>query len=285
MKVARLRFLHLLTLTLLTAVPPLLSAQELPSYLRDRGPGIRTSIFGTYVRQGELLVSPFVELYIDDDFEYKPAELGFGVDEDFLGKYRATEGLLFLGYGLTDRLAIEVEVAVIKATLTKSPDDPSALPDELSQSGLGDMQVQLDYTVMKESAVRPEVFSYFEVVFPSNKNELLIGTPDFEVKAGAGVTRGFRWGTVTGRASIAHSQSEGQTELGEFAFEYLKRLSPRWRVYAGVEGTQDEVELILEAQWHINDRLYARFNSGFGLTPKATDFAPDLGLVYSFGRR
>ena len=32
-----------------------LEAQELPLRLRDRGTGVRTSLLGTYVRQGELL--------------------------------------------------------------------------------------------------------------------------------------------------------------------------------------------------------------------------------------
>ncbi len=283
-RIASLRLLNLFALSMLFAVPPSIAADELPAYLRDRGPGIRTSIFGTYVRHREVLVSPFVEFYIDDDFEYKPAELGYDLDQDFFGKYRATEGLLFLAWGVTDRLAIEFEAAAITAELTTGRDDPST-PEKISQSGLGDVQMQLDYTVLKETATRPEVFSYFEVVFPSNKDELLIGTSDFELKAGGGVTRGFRWGTVTGRLSVAHARSEGTTELGEWAFEYLKRISPKWRVYGGVEGTQDEVELILEAQWHVSDRVYLRFNNGFGLTAKATDFAPDLGIVFSFGGR
>jgi hypothetical protein len=32
-----------------------------PTYLEDRGTGIPTSMFGTYVRRGELLVYPFFE--------------------------------------------------------------------------------------------------------------------------------------------------------------------------------------------------------------------------------
>lgn len=51
------------------------------------------------------------------------------------------------------------------------------------------------------------------------------------------------------------------------------------------EGTQDEVELLTELQWHVNDRTYLRFNNGFGLTKKGTDWAPDVGVVFSFGGR
>jgi len=279
------RFLILIALSLFSLVPSKVVAED-AAYLRDRGPGIRTSIFGTYVRSGELLVSPFVEYYYDNSFEYKPAEFGYEVDEDFFGKFRAGEALIFLAYGLTDRLAIEFEAAVIDATLTKSPDDFSSMPRKLSESGLGDVQAQVDFTVWKESATRPEVFSFVEVVFPTNKDKLLIGTSEYEVKAGAGVTRGFSWGTVTTRAALEYIQEEGgKIQAGEYAIEYLKRLSPKWRVYAGVEGTQDEVELLTEIQWHMSDRVYWRFNNGFGLTKKATDWAPDVGIVFSFGGR
>ena len=50
------------------------------TFLRDRGPGVATSMFGTYVRKGELLVYPFFEGYVDSDQEYTPAELGFSGD-------------------------------------------------------------------------------------------------------------------------------------------------------------------------------------------------------------
>lgn len=36
-----------------------LGAQELPLHLRDRGTGVATSQFGTYIRDGQLLVYPF----------------------------------------------------------------------------------------------------------------------------------------------------------------------------------------------------------------------------------
>jgi hypothetical protein len=251
-------------------------------WLEDRGAGVRTSIFGTYVLKGELLVSPFFEYYVDNDFEYKPAELGHGLDRDFRGRYRASEGLLFLSYGLTDRLAIELEAAVISAKLTKAPDDPSTLPQQIEESGQGDWQVQLDWRVLLESATRPEVFGYLEVVGPSNRSRPLIGTSDWEYKLGAGMTRGMRWGTLTARAALSYAQAEGALEPGEYALEYLKRLSPSWRVYAGVEGTQDEVELIGEAQWHLSQRIYLRFNTARGLTSKATDWAPDVGVVFAF---
>ena len=159
-------------------------------WLRDRGPGVRTSIFGTYVRPGELLVSPFFEYYLDDDYEYSPLELGHGDDNDYRGRYRASEGLIFLSYGFSDRFAIEFEAAVISASLEKAPEDTSSLPSRIEESGQGDWQVQLDWRMLHETATRPEVFSFLEVVPPSNVDRKLIGTSGWEYKAGAGATRG-----------------------------------------------------------------------------------------------
>lgn len=261
---------------------PASSPDSSSPWLADRGPGIWTSIFGTYVRPGELLVSPFVEYYIDDDLEYEPFELGYGLEQEFRGRYRATEGLIFLAYGLSDRLAIEFEAAIIRASLEKASEDPSTMPDRIEESGQGDWQVELDWRMLPETATRPELFSYFELTPPSNQDAPLIGTPDWEYKLGMGLIRGLSWGTLTGRAAIAYSAEEEELEAGEYAVEYLKRLSPAWRVYAGVEGEQDEVELIGEVQWHFWSRGYLRVNSGYGLTSKATDWSPDVGLVFSF---
>lgn len=261
-----------------------LHAQDdaLPVYLRDRGTGIATSMFGTYIRKGELLIYPFFEYYLDDDFEYKPAELGFGLDQDFRGKYRANEFLLFVGYGFSDRLALELEAAVIDATLEKSPDDPSATPAKIEESGLGDVEGQLRFRFLNETPGTPELFGYFEAVAPLQKDKLLIGTQDWEYKSGLGVIKGFTWGTMTLRAALEYSGEESTVEAGEYAIEYLKRLSPAWRVYLGVEGVQDEVELITEAQWHFSESVFLKLNSAFGITSKATDWAPEVGVMFSF---
>jgi len=268
----------------MASVPSAAHAQEsdLPPYLRDRGTGLPTSQFGTYIRKGELLVYPFFEYYRDNDAEYKPSELGYHVDQDFRGKYRASEGLLFLGYGLTDWLAVELEAAVIDATLETSPDDHSGIPARIHESGLGDVEGQLRARWARESERRPEVFSYFEAVAPLQKDKVLIGTADWELKLATGLVKGFSWGTMTLRASLEYSREESKLELGEYAVEYLKRLSPRWRLYLGVEGVQDEVEMITEVQWHLTDSMFLKVNNAFGVTSKATDWAPEIGIVFAF---
>lgn len=254
-----------------------------PIYLQDRGTGVPTSMLGTYIRKNELIVYPFYEYYRDKDLEYKPEELGAVGDDDFRGRYRAHEALIFVGYGLSDNIAVEFEAAVIDAFFRKSPADTSTLPSEIKESGLGDVEGQIRWRWRRETERRPEWFSYAEFVVPHAKGKPLIGTPGMELKLGTGLTRGFGWGTITARAAVEYSEaSSSPWDLGEYAVEYLKRLSPKWRLYAGIEGAQDELSLITEAQWHILPHGFVRFNNGLGLTSKATDWTPELGILFTF---
>lgn len=268
-----------------TIAPPPASAAEdnVPRHLSDRGPGQPTSMFGTYIRKGELLVYPFFEYYLDNDAEYKPAELGYELEQDFRGKFRASEGLIFLGYGFTDWLAMEFEAAIISASLEKADDDPSATPARIEESGTGDVEGQIRLRWLRETAAHPEFFSYFEAVSPQQRDKVLIGTPDWEFKFGSGAVRGFAWGTMTLRAAVEYSKEESKLESGEYAIEYLKRLSPAWRVCIGIEGAEDEIEMIGEAQWHVTDAIFIKLNNAVGLTSKAADWAPEVGCVFSFG--
>jgi hypothetical protein len=120
--------------------------RQLPRYLADRGDGIATSMFGEYVAVGELLVYPFYEFTSFQQMEYKPAELGFGVDQDFRGKFREHEANFFLAYSASDRFALEVESALFTwAKLWKDPADPSAMPAAIQESGFGDTQAEIRY--------------------------------------------------------------------------------------------------------------------------------------------
>lgn len=261
--------------------PALVHAQT--DRLRDRGTGQPTSMFGTYVKDGELLLYPFFEYYYDNNLEYKPEELGYGLDQDFRGKYRASEYLLFAAYGFTDWLAVEMEGSYhIDAKLETSPDDPSGVPSTIEESGTGDVEGQLHVRFAHETESHPEFFGYFEAVSPQQEDKVLIGTPDWEFALGAGAVRGFSFGTMTVRLAGEYAKEDDSFTVGEYALEYLKRLSPAWRVYAGLEGNQDELEFIPEVQWHIRtDKIFVRVNSAVGVSSKATDWAPEVGVVFS----
>ncbi len=252
-------------------------------YLADRGDGIHTSLFGTYVRKNELLVYLFYEYTRNRDAEYKPSELGFGLDRDFRGKREDHEALIFAAYGITDSLAVEFESAVYTtASQSKSRDDFSSMPQTFRESGVGDTEAQIRYRWFEETEVRPELISFFEVVFPLQKNKHVIGTQDWELNLGVNLTKGFPWGTLMLKGSYGYSAAEGDFEFGEYGIEYVKRLSDRWRLVLAIEGEQDELSAIAEIQWKLRPNITIKLNSGFGLTSKAPDFAPEVGILFSF---
>lgn len=253
-----------------------------PLWLFDRGRGLATSQFGTYVRPGEWLLYAFYEYTRTTGFEYAPDELGFVGNEEFIGKLVEHESLLFAAHAFNERFMFEAEAVLhADATLDKAPDDTSNLPGSLSESGLGDVEGQFRWRWSQETEHRPEMFSYFELTLPLQKDKVLIGTQDWEYALGFAAIKGHRWGTLTGRIAVAYSES--QVELGEYAVEYLKRVSPRWRFLAAVEGEQtDEIAAILEAQARLGAHVLLKMNSGFGLTSKAPDVAPEVGLLFSF---
>ncbi len=156
------------------------------------------------------------------------------------------------------------------------------MPAEFEESGLGDVEGQLRLRFNHETENRPEFFGYFEAVAPAQKKKKLIGTSDWEFKPGLGVAKGFHWGTVSARVAAEYAVEGSEFDLGEYAVEYLKRVSPKFRVFGGVEGTQDEVAAITELQYFFTDRIYLKFNNAFALTSKATDWAPEYGVMFSF---
>jgi hypothetical protein len=256
--------------------------EPLPAYLADRGPGVATSLFGTYVEKGQWLVYPFYEYTKTSAFEYKPSELGFIGEQDYLGKLVTHEFDIFFAHGVTDRLAVELEGQLYTtATLDRATGDASGVPLRSKESGLGEIEGQIRYRWLPESATRPELFSFIEVVFPFQKGKHLIGAQDWGGGIGFGAIKGYSWGTISARASLAYD--EGIFEFGEYAFEYLKRISPKWRCVAALEGASDELSFVGEVQYFFTRRAYLKLNSGFGLTQKSPDIAPEIGFMMTLG--
>lgn len=258
----------------------------LPTFLKDRGTGVATSMFGTYIRRGEWIVYPYWEYYVDNDRQYSPQEFNFPGTRDFNGRYRESEWLFFAAYGVSENFAIQAEIAAAKASLEKAPADLSALPRRYESSGLTSFETQLRWRMRKEGEHRPELWSYLDVVYPTNKANPLIGTAGVEAELGFGMTRGFRWGTLTARVSGAYEEaSTTHFAVGEYGVEYLKRISPRWRVFAGINGHEKALTLITEAQWHVRKNVFVRFNQEIGLTPEANDWEPQLGILFTLPTR
>jgi hypothetical protein len=105
-------------------------------------------------------------------------------------------------------------------------------------------------------------------VVPTGEKNSLIGTSNWEFKLGAGVIKGFSWGTITIRLTLDYDTREKQVEPGEYALEYLKRISNGFRFFIILEGSQDEVAIVPEIQWHINQSIFLKVNTGIGCLPK-----------------
>lgn len=265
------------------------ASDNLPLYLKDRGTGIATSMFGTYISRGQLLIFPFFEYSLDNNREYQPAKLGFGLNEDFQGKYRDSREQFFIAYGLTDRIALELEVALIRATLEKSPSDTSATPAKIKESGLADLEGQVRFRLLTENNRKPEIFGFVEITAPFQRKKVLIRDKEWDLKPGLGLIKGFSWGTVTLRTTVEYNREAKGLDFGETSVEYLKRLSPAWRVYLGIEGGEtgamDEWGFNSGVSWRINDLVLLKFDNAVGISAKATDWEPRLGVVFSLRPR
>ena len=45
------------------------------------------------------------------------------------------------------------------------------------------------------------------------------------------------------------------------------------------------MSLITEAQWHLTRNIFIRFNQELGLTSRATDWEPQLGILFTLPTR
>ena len=268
---------------MLLAAPVVSNADELPSYLADRGRGVPTSLFGTYIEEGEFVVYPMYEYYSDKDEEYEPNEFGIPDNTEYYAETTENEFLIYFGYGLTEDVILEFEAAVYTSKeFNRDPDDLSGTPDKIEESGLGDVEGQVRWRWNRETESKPEYFSFFEYVLPLQEDDLIIGTQDWEFVFGFGAIKGLSWGNLTGRLSIAWDGDEKKVAFSEYALEYLNRMSPTWSVVAAIEGEDDEVSLIGETQNALSESATLKLNLGVGITAKATDFAPEVGVLFRF---
>ena len=179
---------------------------------------------------------------------------------------------------------LELEAAASRASLQKADDDLTGMPSEIKESGMGHLSTRLDWRLLDETASRPEIFTYVGALIPHDSSKHLIGTPDWLAMAGAGVIRGYGWGTMTFRMGLEYDLgSASELDWGEVAVEYLKRLSPALTVYGAVQVLEgDEYSLVGEVQWHLTPAVVLKLNSGFGLTPHGMDWSPRVGVLFSF---
>ncbi len=260
------------------------ASQEIPDpdafdFFRDRGDGIQTSLFGTYIEKKDFIIYPFYEYYIEKDTEYNPGKLGYNLNQTQQGKFSAHEELVYLAYGINDWLMFEVEASIIQAKLEKSSTDLSIMPSSFKESGIENIEGQFRWRYNRESSRRPEVYSYFLTVIPTQGNNKIIGTEGYEFKLGTGLIKGFKFGTVSANISIQYNTQGSEYEFGGLTVDYLKRINKNFRVYVGLEGLPNATELITELQIFPAPWMFFRLNNAIGISPDATDIAPEVGVL------
>ncbi len=255
-----------------------------PDYLRDRGDAIRTSMLATYIKPKEFIFYPFYEYTKTSNYEYKASDLGFVGDVDYLGKKVDQEYLVFLSYAWNDSWMFEFESALhAKAKFTKAADDPvAAVPREIRESGLGDTEVQVRWRYAKETETRPEITFMSQAEFPLQRKKKILGTQAWGFGVGVILTKGYSFGTMSLRGQINHDRGDRETKFGEYAIDYLKKLSPQWTVALTLEGEESELSVIGELQYALSSNATLKLNLGQGLTKKDRQTAPEIGVLFRF---
>ncbi len=276
----------LTALLLLCAAPALAQETPVARSFADRGTGIPASLFGTYIEQGRLMLYRSSKYLRDADHQYQPTEFGAGPDVDIRARLRSWSAQLWVGYGVTNWLAVEMEAAYVHARLDRAPGDtfPTGLPRE--ESGIADIEGQFRTRLRTESRRTPELFAYAEVVIPTQTRSVLVGEPDFDIKPGIGFVKGTGVGTVQGRLGLEYNHRESKLDFGEVSLEWIRRFSPAVRTHIILEGGETGALAIWEQIPGILVTLTRReslkFDSQIGLSSKSPDWVLQGGLMIAF---
>ena len=261
-------------------------APESPYGLRDRGAGVPTSLTGINLDYSEWVgVASYQDLE-NRGFQYAPEEFDFPDENDYLGKYTFSGGIFFLGYGLSDSVSLGLKVTGGSAKLIKAPDDPSAMPPAIKESGIGEIAPELTWRFMNETSSRPELYTFVSILIPHDTDKNLIGTQDWVVLPGFGLNRGFSWATLSARINFEYdAASVSQLDFGKWSIEGQRRFSDAWWLSAGFEGQVggannfDEVWQTTYVQWSASPHVAVRFGSRIGLTTMTEGWTGELGIV------
>ncbi|HZE94652.1 MAG TPA: hypothetical protein VEZ49_08060 [Gemmatimonadales bacterium] len=267
-----------------TAAPA--QVTQLPPHLRDRGRGVRTSVFGTYIEPRQWLVLSAVGFVRDHNLEYNPLDWGYGSQVDLHAKFRSSEGQIFLAYGVNDWLAFELEGSYVSARFERSSLDTSGTPATIKESGFTDLAAQARLRLASEQGRRPEIFASLEFIPATHKGKKLISDRWTDLKGEIGLVRGFQFGTMTLKTTVEWNHGDKHWDLGETSVEYLRQVSPAWRLFLAIEGGEggamDEWVFVTAAQWRISNRAFLKLSNGFGVAPKSTDWEPQVGIMLAF---
>ena len=207
-------------------------------------------------------------------------------ETDFLGKYESSGGILFLGYGISESVALGLKVTGGTTKLTKASGDLSAMPAEMKESGIDKIEPELTWRFLSESVNRPELYAFVSAQIPHNRDNNLVGTQDWVVLPGIGLNRGFSWATLSARMNFEYdAASESTIDFGKWTVLGQRRFSDAWWLSAGLEGQVgggnnfDEAWQNTTVMWSATPHVAVRFDSRIGLTEQTKGWTGEIGIV------
>lgn len=219
--------------------------------------GVPTSQPGVYLERNDLLVDNASRYYRLGRYEYAPSELGHSLDRDFFGSFSSWERLLYVSYGLTDRVSVETEARFVsEAVLETSPRDPVSRR-VVRESGLGDLESRVNWQWLSEGVSLPGAFSFGEVSYPLQGGNRIITDGSWDCALGTGILKNLPFGMIAMSASAQYESDDGTIEPAELGIDYLKKVTTDLRFLAALDRLPNEWEFMIVAQFR--DFSPARF--------------------------
>lgn len=161
-----------------------------------------------------------------------------------------------------------------------------------SVSGLGDISLTAGYLLLKESEASPGVRPLLYLKFPTADEDEGLGTGEFDVGAGIGVSKWFgRWYTFAeGRYIFQGSNDElglddYATLTAESGYRMTRNFLPSislWWSSAPADDASDIAEARLNGTYWLSEDVSLQGYIGKGLTKTAADFGAGMAVYYNF---
>ena len=162
-----------------------------------------------------------------------------------------------------------------------------------TEDGLGDILAELDYTLLEEKGLVPDLTPFVEIKFPTADSSRGLGTGEFDEKVGIFVTKKIveSW-TAHVDLSYTFVGSPPGTALQNF-FEWSVGLSydatSSFRLSGSVEGAtaasktqQNPLDLRFVGEYKLFNHLYLTAGGSVGLSHGSPDFTALTGIELRF---
>lgn len=189
--------------------------------------------------------------------------------------------LLFMTYGLGNRLAADINTAVWHKP-SFGPTRHRLLTDRRLPQQTFALQWHTDR--FQDRRNRADLMGYLETVLAVDQPLASSSCHDCEFTLALGMVWGYRWSTISGRVSTdAASSDAAETDHSpSYGFQFLHDASPRWRYVLAVGHEKDTLDVIGEAQWRIRPDAYVSLTTGFSDLDSSAASNSDLKLHFSF---